>query len=777
MVKKVYVHFEPAETGVAFTTFAIETDANTTLDVLRDKVARLLSNGKSAACLGSSIVLVGENGKAIKSVGATKLDELVDDQEGGVDFFILSTPKVATNDPSASTSTISTSQSKATESTSKPRDDTKSATTNPSSTKADKSTPNKPIATTAASASNGNSVTVSGETLDARRKLEAYMQKKLYTHCKAPAEVLIQANFEKTFALNCLALIGIETKRFDEAIKYGRASLQHDKNNIESYYILGKALHGKGQYEQAVEILENGTKLWKSIKPSAKKGQKDDHLYLDLVALLAESFFADGDHNEAANVLNQVMSNPHCDRNLNILVTYASFAFQYRKLEEAVVALLKSIALKRQDPRISKLAADILCTREGYAEFTRQFPPSSRETAEVYAYMGTTVKDYSAMDTSVLFYQTAMRLQPENPSYALNLAHVYEIKVCLDEAVDTLKAFYTRNATTLGFKPGNPTLCARMLEAMQPVSSSAGRRCLITWVVDSQSSSTTSKSNSSDNEHQRGFCLVEQVSADHHPSADTTGDSSVGDDEEVEVDSPSQRQIASPVPRPDQMYTFAPRDLDLIALYATTVKIFYLKGLLSHLPPMIQCIERVRGLSQLPLHETLVRNELAYYQDIVQILAVRTHAAVYGLPDASFALNDPLKSNKTEFVQARQRPLYICGDSHCLSAAWSILTVHSLPRLVIPKLVTGLKQWHLRPESRFYPKENFFQAVATIPVSSDVIFTVGEIDCREGIVAAVERDHYQSFEQAVRRTVGIFVQVLKDLRKSRKFRVRLAVSS
>ena len=64
-------------------------------------------------------------------------------------------------------------------------------------------------------------------------------------------------------------------------------------------------------------------------------------------------------------------------------------------------------------------------------------------------------------------------------------------------------------------------------------------------------------------------------------------------------------------------------------------------------------------------------------------------------------------------------------------------------RRIVPKLVTGLKCWHLRPESTFYPKFNFFNVVRTIPKNANVIFQFGEIDCREGIVFAVQKMIYE----------------------------------
>ncbi len=49
-------------------------------------------------------------------------------------------------------------------------------------------------------------------------------------------------------------------------------------------------------------------------------------------------------------------------------------------------------------------------------------------------------------------------------------------------------------------------------------------------------------------------------------------------------------------------------------------------------------------------------------------------------------------------------PVFVCGDSHTLPTAWQRVIVEGISRVLVPKLVTGLKHWHLRPESDFYPK-------------------------------------------------------------------------
>lgn len=799
VAKKVYIHLESKDPALPISTFIVNLDDETTLSQVQQKVSKHLESLTGANYDESSVFLVTASGKPLSRSLSAKVTDIIEYHEGLSDFHVFESPKVATKKPSA-TVAAATKSAAPTEIVKKP------AVVNKTSSVAKEETPSKATSELRA----GPSEALKAEVLEAHRKLEELMRKKQYKQCKALADVLIQNNCDRSFAHNCLGLIAIETRDLDESIRQCKNAVQADRTNPNSYFIMGKAYIQKGQFEDAVDILDKGAKVWKARSVVTPIKDRDEHLYLDMVALQAEAMFADGDHNDAANLLNSLMGNPNCDRNMNVLVTYSSFALQYRKLEEAVVAFLKSIALKQPDPRITRLAVDILTNREGFQEFIRQFPPAMPESAEVYAFLGTLVKEMSAMDTSVSLYQIATRLQPENPSYMLNLVHVLEIKQSFDEGLDLLRTFYTKN-NTMGFRQQQSshaiainTTCARMADAMQPPSSSSGRHCQITWVVESPSN------------HNRGFAQVEHVALDAPPeglsspssssssscaaptssttTTTTTSTSSSSLSTNDEDDAPSNDAVdvslsrrsssggsssgssasssASPYDDPDHtMYTFVTRELDLIALYATTVKVYYLKGLLSHLPMMITLIERIRAMSQVPLHETLVRNELAYYQDIVQILSVRTHAALYGLPDVSFALNDPLKSNKPEWVAARKRPLYLCGDSHCLSGGWSIVQVHSLPRLIIPKLVTGIKHWHLRPESKFYPKENFLQTIGTIPIGSEVIFVLGEIDCREGLLTAVERGIYASLEEGMRKTIAIFVKLLKDLKRSRKFRV------
>merc|ERR1712166_506448 len=157
-------------------------------------------------------------------------------------------------------------------------------------------------------------------------------------------------------------------------------------------------------------------------------------------------------------------------------------------------------------------------------------------------------------------------------------------------------------------------------------------------------------------------------------------------------------------------------ELMLLALFFTLAKIWFVTGKLEKLVPVVAAVEAVRGSHQ--LHLTNIRNENAYWCWVSQMISIEGITSV----EASTAA-----------------PLYVVGDSHSLSPAWRTVQFNGEPRLLHNRLVTGLKAWHLRPESKFFPKYNMECALAQVPDNSQAVFIFGEIDCREGLLLAVEK--------------------------------------
>lgn len=151
----------------------------------------------------------------------------------------------------------------------------------------------------------------------------------------------------------------------------------------------------------------------------------------------------------------------------------------------------------------------------------------------------------------------------------------------------------------------------------------------------------------------------------------------------------------------------------------TVVKVLFVNGALERAFQIVQLVKLCCLASARKLHLTTVRNEAAYFNCIRQILEE----------------HPPPEISPGSEIQ----PLYLCGDSHCLSTAWQWVELQGIKRLLVPKLVTGCKVWHLRKDSRFYPKRGFMQITHSLPKRSPVILNFGEIDCRSGIGLAVEK--------------------------------------
>lgn len=170
----------------------------------------------------------------------------------------------------------------------------------------------------------------------------------------------------------------------------------------------------------------------------------------------------------------------------------------------------------------------------------------------------------------------------------------------------------------------------------------------------------------------------------------------------------------------------------------------YVTGALSQLPPIISRLEGLRVGQQ--LHDTTIRNEHAYFCCISQIMTYLSKQLPI-IPDAP--------------------PLYVCGESHCLSPAWQVIQMGEQKRTLLPVLVTGLKCWHMRPESDFYPKANFTSAIESIPDNEQVIFMFGEIDCREGIWLAVQKCRYKNLEEGIGIAIDIYLNELRKIQKKK----------
>ena len=66
----------------------------------------------------------------------------------------------------------------------------------------------------------------------------------------------------------------------------------------------------------------------------------------------------------------------------------------------------------------------------------------------------------------------------------------------------------------------------------------------------------------------------------------------------------------------------------------------------------------------------------------------------------------------------------MCGNAlmfGCVSAgAWNVVHLRGEARVLVPRLVTGLKIWHMRQAGIFYPKHSFLTTMANLPDGAQV---------------------------------------------------------
>lgn len=119
-------------------------------------------------------------------------------------------------------------------------------------------------------------------------------------------------------------------------------------------------------------------------------------------------------------------------------------------------------------------------------------------------------------------------------------------------------------------------------------------------------------------------------------------------------------------------------------------------------------------------------------------------------------------------------PIFLVGDSHVLSLAWQIIEIPAestatipIRRLVVPVVVTGLKAWHVRRETRFFTRTNLLTMLQRLSYSRSrtILLSAGEIDCREGLGGKQLEGYQQNCLEHVKLTVAAFTNALRDLSK------------
>ena len=365
------------------------------------------------------------------------------------------------------------------------------------------------------------------------------------------------------------------------------------------------------------------------------------------------------------------------------------------------------LLVSQSENKVVREAFSTVLQTEGAMEVLRDDLQEGDSAAQAYAFLASIVKDYGAIDEATELYSIATRILPTNANITLCYVHTLELSCKYEIAMERICDF----CKTTGIQAGRISglAVAQVFRSLGRIKDS-GSRLLRAW------------------DDGRPVPRVSVAPAGNGGGSETSHEA------------------------------LTTESLDFLALMFTACKIAFVSGDLELLVPLIELLAAESFGRE--LHKTLIRNEAAYFGCVRELVGM--------LPLAGTAQADEAGSADT----TKQPPIYVVGDSHSLSCGWRTIEDHNgRKRILRPMLVTGLKCWHMRPESRFYPKCNLHNVLSQIPHGADVIFIFGEIDCREGLLVSVERCRYKDVDQGIAATVDIYVQKLVQIQKEYEFNI------
>ena len=367
-------------------------------------------------------------------------------------------------------------------------------------------------------------------------------------------------------------------------------------------------------------------------------------------------------------------------------------------------------------------------------------------TAAALAFVGTVVKRGGATRAATAFLARAVQLRPLRAAYVLNLMHAHELHGDADSVLSVSVSYLSR-------------MDAR--EEADVVVGSAATRYLdaatvgeILAIVREQPGTfapliRAERAHGADVDVHRlsaAFARSWPDSSSSSPMIDGSGCGGVAGGTGAGAGTP-------PVVEGDA--------LDALAVAFTLVKVLYMYGAVGHARAVSLAVDRRldalrAGMGDLRLHTTSIRNESAYYMGIAKIM--REYDMPRAAPDALGVGGRAAAGQE----HGGNRPVFLVGDSHCMSLAWRDVRLGGERRTLFPLLVTGVKLWHLRRDSVFYTKQAFRSTVSPMPAGATAVFTLGDIDCREGLPVAVERYMYDDMDRAIDHLVDIYMDVLRS---------------
>lgn len=546
----------------------------------------------------------------------------------------------------------------------------------------------------------------------------ALADEKQYALSTAAYERLLGCCGERNAALAPDCFLGLADNAL--AVERGDLALQRLRRGVDCLpksarllYRLGALLAQQSKHDDAHRCLQLALQALRAGSSSARGGSRaalaaqaalSRSLEHDIQAEVAGALYARGERDAGASLVMRVLKESN-EQHTGALMAYAHVALEQGRAGDSVSVLLRLLAAQPKRTDIKAKLAGAVSAPGGVNTLMAQLHATGEGLATALAFLATAVKEAGAVAAAAEIHGRAAALMPGCAGHTLAHAHVLE--ACADgpaalTVVSTLLAQVP--ATRLG---GGATFASMLplLQGLPAVSHKKSCAGLGWYRSDARNASLPSEE-----------ALLASLQAGS--AATTPGGPALG------------------------AVKYAVGEAEALACLCTAAKLLFAGGAIARTQELMASLAPSVHASSVALHTTPIRNEHAFF---LHVHALLQRAPIPAPPP-----------------QARE-PIFLVGDSHVLSAAWRSVTLRGHPRTLVPQLITGLKAYHLRSSSQFYPKKQWELTVERLPPKSTVISLLGEIDCREGLLVAVERDAAADVAAAAAQVAAMYLEAVAKL--------------
>ena len=546
-----------------------------------------------------------------------------------------------------------------------------------------KEVPHQQETTSSSSAKiSSNSTPVDKATSELLKKASACLERKMNNMALEIYQEVLVKSSSNYEAMFGMAYIYFKAGRYDKSISFFERLVSKDSTNHIVLLDYAKALVETKEETKAISVIS------RCINDLKRAGADAKAIHDANVSLAGTLEAIDQLQNAFQLYLSvaQMTDKQHVDA----LLGYARVGYKLGvvTLDDVFLVVLNAVALRKNDPKIQSFFSQMVQENGGYSSLQKQMHEAWNDAPAV-VYIATFLRECGALGPCLRILEHAHNLAPKSIDVMLLTMHVQENVCDLDAALRFVANFLDSKHDRQVLRKVDLSKFVQVIR-LHMNGKSEGLETLVKTEFSSLQNEPPKK-------------------------ASPTG-------------------------------SMADLELQLLAVYFTIVKIYFLKGEMMVVPYLVELLKPLFTMNK-DLHKTLIRNEQAFYSCISQISEV---------------CPPPMIS---------QNKLFIVGDSHILPLAWRSIDYKGKKYTTTPVLVTGLKIWHLRKESQFYTKRCFEKAVQQIPSGSPCVFLAGEIDCREGIQSAVERCAYDSIDDCIAALVEIYAKMMVELKKRKKLSV------